>query len=593
MRGIKRAVGLLVALAISRGAAAASPKWSPYELSTIERVLGTEHVELIDPDPDGKLIESIELAPLDVFDERDPIPDFVNVFHVTTRRRVVRRELLFGVGDRWSELAVAESARNLRALPQLSLVLIVPLRGSRPGRVRVLVVTRDVWSLRLSSNFGYAAGALTFLVVQPAEINLFGTHTTVGTLFTLRPDTYSFGGLFADPRIAGSGLQGGLSGNVIVNRETGRPEGSSGSFSYGKPLYSVESRWAWNAKAVWKTNIERYYIGSVPRTYDSPLTQDDDRIPYQYSADSWFGAYELTRSFGREFKHDVSVGAEAIRQRFRAEPTRGANPIAARDFAETEVPTSDTRLSPYLQVDTYTPRYLRVHDFNTLGLVEEYRLGHEVLSRVYPASREVGSSRNLLGTYLAVSYTMALGDGLARALAASRVEFASPDERDALFEARVRVVTPSFGVGRVVYDVEVANHYRNYLNERYTIGGNTRLRGYPSDRFRGEDLVAGTLEYRSLPVSILSAEVGGALFYDVGDAFDGFEALRPKQDVGVGLRVLFPQVDRIVLRADWGFPLTPGFDPLPGALFVTFGQAFPMPSILPPSSTRKRTDLDQ
>jgi hypothetical protein len=57
-----------------------------------------------------------------------------------------------------------------------------------------------------------------------------------------------------------------------------------------------------------------------------------------------------------------------------------------------------------------------------------------------------------------------------------------------------------------------------------------------------------------------------------------------KQSAGFGIRLLFPQLDRVVMRADWGFPLTRGYqepDSFPGDIVVTFRQAFPMPSAQP------------
>ena len=86
----------------------------------------------LEPDPDGKLIEDVQIATMDVFDERDPVPDFVDVLHTTTREHVIRRELLFEPGARYDTRLADESARNLRDLIQLSIVLIVPARGSAP-----------------------------------------------------------------------------------------------------------------------------------------------------------------------------------------------------------------------------------------------------------------------------------------------------------------------------------------------------------------------------------------------------------------------------------------------------------------------------
>jgi hypothetical protein len=47
---------------------------------------------------------------------------------------------------------------------------------------------------------------------------------------------------------------------------------------------------------------------------------------------------------------------------------------------------------------------------------------------------------------------------------------------------------------------------------------------------------------------------------------------------------VFPQFDRVVFRADWGFPVfTPGYQTLPGAFFFSFLQAFPVPGVAAPS----------
>ncbi len=589
-RALWLALGLALGLATPERARAADQHYSQYEQETIRRVLA-ERSGRIDPDPEGKIIERIDIVPLDVFDETDPVPNFFNVFHVTTRKRVIRRELLFDKGQRYDQDRIDESSRNLRALVQLSLVLIVPVVGSRPDRVRIVVITKDVWSLRLNSDFGVSNGTLDYLILQPSEMNWFGTHTAISGLFTLKQDTYSLGGAFDDPRMLGSHIEAEISGNVIINRATGRPEGSFGSFYYGKPLYSLETKWAWETTVLWRTDITRLYIGANERTYDAAATPADDAIPYEYASDVWYGDYELTRSYGHKHKHDLAVGMEAYRRSFHPTRLSGFDPRAAREFADTQIPVSDTRISPYVQLHEHTSRFLRVHNFNTLGLEEDYNLGYDVLLRLYPATRALGSTRDLLGTYVSASYTAPLGDGLARALVSSRYELAGRGLSDGLVSGNLRVVSPRLGFGRLVYDAQVADHYDNYFRQRFTIGGNTRPRGYPIDYFLGQNLMAGSLEYRSPGFELLSAQVGGVLFYDTGDAFDSFAALHPKQSTGAGLRIVFPQADRIVFRADWGFPLTQGYQTFPGAAYVTFGQAFTMPAVTPPLVTT--TDLTQ
>jgi outer membrane protein assembly factor BamA len=118
------------------------------------------------------------------------------------------------------------------------------------------------------------------------------------------------------------------------------------------------------------------------------------------------------------------------------------------------------------------------------------------------------------------------------------------------------------------------------------LGGDNRLRGYPSNYFVGHSAVANNLEFRSRPVEILKLQLGGAAFYDVGGVWDGEESLDMSQSAGFGMRALFPQLDRVVFRVDVGFPLAkgglpPGVSPM--SFFASFEQAFPMPNIQPPS----------
>ena len=100
-------------------------------------------------------------------------------------------------------------------------------------------------------------------------------------------------------------------------------------------------------------------------------------------------------------------------------------------------------------------------------------------------------------------------------------------------------------------------------------------------------MVAANLEYRTRPLEILKVQLGGVAFYDAGEAFDGWANFHPVHDVGFGFRALFPTFDRIVFRADVGFPISASPLPAgvgPATFFVTFGQAFPLPSLGLPST---------
>jgi hypothetical protein len=556
--------------------------YSALEQSVIGQKLAERGLTL-EPAPEGKRIEAIDIARMDVFDERDPMPDFVNLLHVTTRERVIRRELLLEPGMPYREVLAAETARNLRELVQLSIVLIVPTRGSTPDRVRVLVITKDVWSLRLNWLLRSQNAHINYLVLNPSEENLFGTHAIIGGLFVLDPATYSLGLSLSHRRLLGSHEQAVLGANFIRNRDSGEAEGSFGEFRYGQPLYSLDTDWSWGTSVLWRHDLARVFRGVGVRTFDVRVGSEVEHIPEQYHRDRLYGGYQLVRSFGRRFKYDLSVGVEAVRSAYGVTDLSPFDARAAALFVRAQLPTSDQRISPFLQLHAHRTDFSSQIEVETLGLQEDYRRGHDLLLRLFPASSSLGSTRSLVGSIAQLSYTFPVNDGFLRPLFGSRLEYASGGRSEVLFEGDVRFVSPRMGFGRFVADGEIVDHARNYANSRVLLGGDNRLRGYEAGAAEGANLVVANAELRTTSVDVVSAQVGAAAFYDVGDAPDEFRKLRLKQGAGLGLRILFPEFDRIVFRADWGLPLSPGYQHFPGAFFVSFGQAFAMPQVIAPS----------
>lgn len=634
--GIGRAAALAGALAVSAivSSAGAQPKledvssYSPYERETLQNGLKSAGREL-ETSPEGKIIEGVDVITLDVIEPRDPIPlrlqPIVNFFHVTTRPHFVKRELLFKVGDRYERRIAEESARNLRGLSQLSVVILVPTKGSAPDRVRMLLVTKDLWSLRLpleyrltSSAAASDKGPLEYLQAQITEINLLGTHHQASLNFNYNPDTISFGGSLIVPRMWDSRLRFVLDANVVYNYRTSGFEGTYGQVSYYKPLFSLATEWSYGASMAWNVSVFRRYVASEIGEFNPDATgtpcpapvkaepgepTPEARIPCVFRRDVQSGEVFATRSFGRLVKHNVRLAAFASRRVYRPTETEGFDPDLVTQFVDRVLPLSDNRFGASLQYQTFDARFMRLLDVEKMGIQEEYQLGHNLIVRVAPAYAPLRESKSVVSLFAGASYTVPLGDGIARGYIESQTDFQPGAEGaarvpDGSIDVGGRVVSPRiplFGmrsIGRLVFDARLLHRYANYLNDFITLGGNTRLRGYPTGTFGGQDLLAFNLEFRSRPFEILKTQLGGTVFYDAGDAFYGFDNLRMKQSAGAGLRLLLPQINRIVIRADWGFPLTPGYrygdvipgtdrrvGGFPGELTITFGQAFPIPVV--------------
>src|SRR5208282_798315 len=82
--------------------------YSAYERSAIDDALvflgATE-----DKTPEGKTLEGFDILTLEVFERRDPVPGFVNIFHATTRHYVIQREILLRAGQPYRQVLIDDS----------------------------------------------------------------------------------------------------------------------------------------------------------------------------------------------------------------------------------------------------------------------------------------------------------------------------------------------------------------------------------------------------------------------------------------------------------------------------------------------------
>lgn len=613
------ASGLAPGAALAQGALHVTPppsapepstkkfKYSPYEQVSVEAALRDLHME-IDPSPENKTVESIHTVRLEVFEKRDPVPGLLNAVHTTTRRHVIDREVVLRPGDVYHEALADETQRNLAQLSQLSLVLVLATKGTTPDKVRILVITKDVWSIRLQWDIALTNGGLEHLTLNPAETNLAGLHHNLGARFDYLPESSSLGARYVVPRLFGTRIATLVDGNVVVNNRTGAPEGTFGQVSATKPLWSSLTEWEWGAGVSWRYGIARRYSNAQQAEYAidkntrcaAGATEFLDRpelcVPYRYHREEVVADTHATRSLGWEHKHDFTVGFEGRHGAYAYRPDdygAGKDQATIDAFIENRLPRSDDRVGPYFQYRTYDSNYLRILDMESLALQEDYSVGLGAYVRAYPILRAFGSTRDVFGVTAGVQYTLPIKDGFVRAGAETIAELSA--EKGAISDGSVsgtaRLVSPRMLLGRLVFDAVVLRRYENFLNRLSSLGGDSRLRGYPTGAFAGPDLVSVNLEYRSRPVQLFqSVQVGGILFYDTGDAFDGWRSFRPKHSSGFGVRVLFPQLDRTVFRVDVGFPLS--LTPLPAgtspvAFFVTFDQAFGVPAIDPKTAVTR------
>jgi len=355
---------------------------------------------------------------------------------------------------------------------------------------------------------------------------------------------------------------------------------------------------------VWEDIVARRYQNAAIFIYQDPATGQG--VPFQYRDRQFAASYHVTRSFGWDVKQDITLGAGVSASAFQTD-FPAASQQTVNDFVAANVPVNDNRVGPSIEYHTYTKRYARLIDFESLALQEDVGLGHDVVLRLYPSFRALGSTRDIFGVYAAAQYTFWLReDGIFRVAFASTNEPGTNGMFDASINPTAHLVTPTVaGVGRLVFDGTMLYRWRDGLNitgacpglSTYApftpcttfLGETDRLRGFPTNYLAGKDFVSYNVEVRSRPVEVLTCQIAGVAFFDAGAAADALNELRPVQSVGVGLRALFPWLDREVLSVDVGFPLVRPLDPSTGlpisryGYVISFGQAFDPPSVAVPS----------
>lgn len=578
---LRRLLLALALLLVPRVAQAQSTKVasarSEYEEQRIDVALirlGRE----IEPEPEGKIVEDIDVLVLEVVEVDDPAPRFLNIFHTTTRKTILRREVLLKPGEKYKQYRIDETVRALRSFQQMSMVIAVPVKGTAPDRVKILLIAKDVWSLRTNFDIKVGTAGLDLLRFEPTERNIAGTLDSGVTRFEMYPETVTLGGIYLSPRFTPYRLFSQTEANVMFNRDTGVPEGSYGRLHLATPQYSVDTKVLWSLSTSWNNAYVRRYVGARLADFEAKGTEEPTFVPDKYHARELTQSATVVRSFGKAHKFDLAFGGEmSVRHYLGLDPSR-YDPRVVAEYQRRRVPTSDDRAAPWVQARVYESRFLRIHDFDVLGFDEDYKLGYDAWLRIYPVTRALGSSRTFLGLASAAQYVAPLKDGFFRASVEGLAELTADGTQVPTLSVAggMQLVTPRFGFARIVADGVAIQRPRNYLNLRSSIGGEGRLRGYPTNGFVGENLVAFNVEMRTSPVEILSCQVGAAAFFDTGDAFDNRD-IRMKSSVGFGLRGLFPQLDRKVMRIDIAFPMVrDSFATSPVGFFIAFEQAIPV-----------------
>ena len=552
--------------------------FSSLERQSIARALVARGYQ-VEPQPWGKPIAHIYVYNENVFAEENWLR-FFNYFHYTTREQSILDELAIHEGDMWSDELVAESARILRDPLYSSVVAAIPVKTSDPGKVALLIVTRDVWSIRLNTQYTFQQGSLTNLQLALSENNFIGHRNVFAAAVTMDQGAIAMGPLFIDKNFLGQHLDFRFRIDDIITRQalevvspmgtriaTGDPkgledahkyhsEGSDSTVSLSRPLWSLASEWGWGATFSHRYAVARSYYGTGLRGYDDPNTSGDDMLPREYSIRAWSTSANVVRQWGNELKFQLAIGHTVTSQKPTPLSNFPGDDQQRADFIHDVLPRYEVISQPYIEFAFFQPRYRTLRNFASYELAEDLRLGPSVDIVYAQGLKFLGSYYNYERPSATLSWTFPwCRDGFITPSGSIGLRIQDGATIDNTATAQIRGSTPTYTYFRIVAQANIGTRWNDTQNAFYTIGSDAGLRGYRINELIGQRRVSGAVELRTVPIPFWVLRLGAVAFYEAGGAASSLNTMPILQDFGFGARMLIPQTSRDLFRFDIAFPL--------------------------------------
>jgi hypothetical protein len=454
-----------------------------------------------------------------IFNLEDPKDDvglfrLANRLHARTRQRIIREQLLFRTGERYSRRLLDETERILRTDGYFYDAWIRPI-SYHDGKVDVRVTTRDVWTLNPGFNFGRSGGTNS-TGVQLEDINFLGRGVDVRVAHSTNIDRTTNEVSLTDQHAFGSWV-------AVIATYANLSDGYLREFSVQQPFYALDTHWAAGV----------YGINDLQTDSLWDHGQIIDQFSDQHQGAQVYGGWSagLENGWVRRWSTGVTYDEHLF------------SPVSTWTGV-TAIPEDRRFVYPWVQFDLVQDDFLKIWNHDEIARTEDFYLGTAVSARVGWAGAGIGSSQS------ALIFQSNASRG-----------FRSSDERQTLllfwdFSGRVSDGVLDNGVmdANIRYYVEQTKHWlffttlygtkgwRLDLDDQILLGGDSGLRGYPLRYQDGTARALWTVEQRYFtdwyPFRLF--RVGAAVFFDAGRTWGNAPLAAPNlgllRDAGFGLR---------------------------------------------------------
>lgn len=466
----------------------------------------------------GKIIMRIDVVRKNVFDDLmadDDKPPFyyrwANDLHIMTKESVIRRELLFSVGDSLDPEKVVETERNLRLGGFIGEVKIGVTEDGADG-VDLVVTTSDLWTTKVSV-YADLAGGKYDVGVDLTEENLMGLGKTIELLGQGGNDEKGYRAYYADNRLLSTRFAMGLSLSDFTYE-------NGFMISFGRPQYSL------SVPTSFAVAYSQYL--TRPRLFSNGVEF------FRYKNDRTQAGLDGSYTFGR-FKRLSIIGGYNYE-------SHNYSPDQVNSILNYLIPPSEKLSYPLVGMSAGIIQYDVERYLDAPGTSEDLTLGAGFRVTLGRSDKAFGATYT--GYYPSITAQF-LAKTSSRAFvgAFDNISWWYHDNRN----ERIRHVSEAAFYYKPLATHVLALHVltdiaaRQRSNYQIYLGGGNGMRGHSFYELAGTKLAVGNIEYRFfLPVEILTVRLGAAAFFDIGNVWQDDEHINLhdlQSDVGIGLRL--------------------------------------------------------
>jgi len=492
------------------------------------------------------IVRRIKIVRQNVFQKGDlpfGLHGLLNSLHAVTTEGVIRRDILFREGEPLDSFLVFETARVLRLRRYIA---EVDIRWTPPegDSVDVTVETRDVWTFETSFSLSGGGGAYA-LSLAASERNLRGRAQELGFSYSVS-DRRSSGNIFLyEPTLFGSrvGASAGYSAYI---------DGNAFSMSLRQPFWALTVPWSFG-------------IG-VTNGRDNYLFYNDRDGVYAYPYAQTGVAGDVARAWGRQNRFIVG-GGWAWRRTYMGE-LYTFKETTPEDLADTALFTrpDEIRAGPSVGARVEHRGYEPVRFYDQFGRTEDLPLNVSAGVRVAAILKAAGSTHDRAHVGAQAQAGKRLGPAYVNADLRLAWESSAPgSEGGTQVATAFRLYLKPASRHTFVAHLRHDGWYRaNQIGQMFIgtgpgvpgEGNASGVRGLPARYGDGTRRWLGNLEYRFYsPLRILTVDVGGVVFSDVGQVWDATSPVqfsRAPWTYGFGLRLGFSKIaGERIFRMDW------------------------------------------